>query len=461
MLVSVLRTEMSTAECLGDVNERLEAIRSQRLETIKNIQLLKSEYEHVTRLLEEAGVSPEGELDARRNLGKRKFCSNPKMGLEFLFENHIIERNPAAVARFFVDEKRNLSKAAIGSYLGEISKEFNMQVLEEYLKLHEFAGQDFLPALRNFLFSFQLPGESQKIDKILLAFAHQYVLQNPSAFHTPQDAYVLAYAAILLNTTLHNTNAKSQNLSLADEKTFIQTMLDFDKETNLSEEMIRSVYHGIKSKPIQLAEECSEPSIMRGWLWKLGGRVKIWKRRWFVLTEEYLFYYNAPDRITQRKGIVALENVCIRRVNNDRSREFCFELFPRPCSSSNSSGAVGSAGSNGSLGGGGGTINTRKADREGIITTDYHTTYRMAAINSEEYEKWVTSLQLITNRFGMVAAASGLNRRSKTPHRGASVPCLSGSSSSTNSSAVAATPGLPSVASQPNGLTSSSTSPEV
>uniref|UniRef100_A0A0R3X221 Cytohesin-3 n=1 Tax=Hydatigena taeniaeformis TaxID=6205 RepID=A0A0R3X221_HYDTA len=461
--VCYLKYHLTPLDCLGDVNERLQAIRNQRLETIKNIQRLKSEYEHVTRLLEEAGVSPEGELDARRNLGKRKFCSNPKMGLEFLFENHIIERDPAAVARFFVDEKRNLSKAAIGSYLGEISKEFNMQVLEEYLKLHEFSGQDFLPALRNFLFSFQLPGESQKIDKILLSFAHQYVLQNPSAFHTSQDAYVLAYAAILLNTTLHNTNAKSQNLSLADEKTFIQTMLDFDKETNLSEEMIRSVYHGIKSKPIQLAEECSEPSIMRGWLWKLGGRVKIWKRRWFVLTEEYLFYYNAPDRTTQRKGIVALENVCIRRVSNDRSREFCFELFPRPCPNNNTNGVVGSASSNGNLGGGGGTINTRKADREGVITTDYHTTYRMAATNSEEYEKWVTSLQLITNRFGIAAAAaaSSVNRRSETPLRGASVPCLSGSSSSTTSSALIGAPGLPSVASQPNPITSVSGSPEI
>ncbi len=54
-----------------------------------------------------------------------------------------------------------------------------------------------------------------------------------------EDAYVLAYAAILLNTTLHNSNAKNQHLSLADEKTFVETMLDFDKDTNLSEEIIR------------------------------------------------------------------------------------------------------------------------------------------------------------------------------------------------------------------------------
>ncbi len=114
---------------------------------------------------------------------------------------------------------------------------------------------------RKFLFSFQLPGESQKIDKIITVFAYQYAQQNPSAFHTgrkifllllnergsiclcfcrfTEDAYVLAYAAILLNTTLHNSNAKNQHLSLADEKTFVETMLDFDKDTNLSEEIIR------------------------------------------------------------------------------------------------------------------------------------------------------------------------------------------------------------------------------
>uniref|UniRef100_A0A5K3FTP2 Cytohesin-2 n=1 Tax=Mesocestoides corti TaxID=53468 RepID=A0A5K3FTP2_MESCO len=438
---------MSATECLDDISERLEAIRNQRLETIKNIQLLKSEYEHVTRLLEEAGVSPEGELEARRNVGKRKFCSNPKAGLEFLFENHILERNPPAVASFFVEEKRHLSKSAIGAYFGEISKEFNMQVLEEYLKLHEFRGLDFLQALRTFLLSFQLPGESQKIDKIVTYFAQEYVLQNPGSFRNSQDAYVLAYATILLNTTLHNANAKGHSNSLGDEKRFLQTLLEFDKDTNLPRDLVRSVYQGIKSNPIVLVEENCEPCIIRGWLWKLGGRVKIWKRRWFVLTEQHLFYYNAPERTTQRKGIVALENVSIRRAS-DRSREYCFELFPRQ---------------NGTTGA---TINTRKADREGVIITgrpppttpsppsahssrlsltglgsrlDYHTTYRMAATNSEEYEKWVTSLQLITNRFGLAASAGGGVDR---PLRGASVPCLPSSSRHNE-------PGLTSVASQP------------
>ena len=53
------------------------------------------------------------------------------------------------------------------------------------------------------------------------------------------EAYVLAYAVILLNTTLHNTNAKSQSLGLAEEKTFVRTMLEFDDQTNLPEDLVR------------------------------------------------------------------------------------------------------------------------------------------------------------------------------------------------------------------------------
>jgi cytohesin len=31
--------------------------------------------------------------------------------------------------------------------------------------------------------------------------------------------------------------------------------------------------------------------IKEGWLWKQGGRVRNWKRRWFVITDGCLFYF--------------------------------------------------------------------------------------------------------------------------------------------------------------------------
>ncbi|CAH8534556.1 unnamed protein product [Schistosoma turkestanicum] len=119
-------------------------------------------------------------------MAARSSIGMPKQGLEYLFDQNIIGRSPEDVAKFFIDQNHNLSKHAVGTYIGEISKEFNMKVLDAFSKLHNFKDEEFLPALRQFLFSFQLPGESQKIDRILTSFSERYVEQNPSVFNSPR-----------------------------------------------------------------------------------------------------------------------------------------------------------------------------------------------------------------------------------------------------------------------------------
>lgn len=43
----------------------------------------------------------------------------------------------------------------------------------------DFSNLPFVDALRNFLQSFRLPGESQKIDRFMLKFAERYIAGNP------------------------------------------------------------------------------------------------------------------------------------------------------------------------------------------------------------------------------------------------------------------------------------------
>lgn len=61
-------------------------------------------------------------------------------------------------------------------------------------------------ALRAFLGRFALPGEAQKIDRILQAFARSYFAANPSdPTCASEDAvYALAFSLVLLNTDAHN-----------------------------------------------------------------------------------------------------------------------------------------------------------------------------------------------------------------------------------------------------------------
>ncbi len=65
-------------------------------------------------------------------------------------------------------------------------------------------------AHRMFLAGFRLPGEAQKIDRLMEKFAERFVSCNPDAFKSADVAYVLAYSVILLNTDAHNAQVKNK-----------------------------------------------------------------------------------------------------------------------------------------------------------------------------------------------------------------------------------------------------------
>ena len=52
--------------------------------------------------------------------------------------------------------------------------------------------------------SLRLPGEAQKIDRLMEKFAERFVKCNPASFKSADVAYVLAYSVIMLNTDAHN-----------------------------------------------------------------------------------------------------------------------------------------------------------------------------------------------------------------------------------------------------------------
>ena len=63
---------------------------------------------------------------------------------------------------------------------------------------------------RMFLDGFRLPGEAQKIDRLMEKFAERFVNCNPDAFKSADVAYVLAYSVIMLNTDAHNPQVKNK-----------------------------------------------------------------------------------------------------------------------------------------------------------------------------------------------------------------------------------------------------------
>lgn len=65
----------------------------------------------------------------------------------------------------------------MGEFLGDNDR-FNKEVMYAYVDQMDFQGKDFVSALRMFLEGFRLPGEAQKIDRLMEKFAARYLECN-------------------------------------------------------------------------------------------------------------------------------------------------------------------------------------------------------------------------------------------------------------------------------------------
>lgn len=178
------------------------------------------------------------------------FNLKPKNGIKLLIRDGFISSDkPADIARFLHEEER-LDKAQIGEYLGE-GDERNIEIMHAFVDFLDFTKMRFVDALRQFLQSFRLPGEAQKIDRFMLKFANRYVTGNPNAFANADTAYVLAYSVIMLNTDLHSSNV-IKRMTVQD---FIKNNRGINDNADLPDEYLSGIYDEIAKNEIVLKSE--------------------------------------------------------------------------------------------------------------------------------------------------------------------------------------------------------------
>ena len=101
------------------------------------------------------------------------FNQNPKKGLEYFCEKNLIRNEPEDIARFFHLYQDVLDKSLIGDRLGHEDNHYK-QIMYAYVDQLNFVNMEFLAALRKFLSGFRLPGEAQKIDRLMEKFAARF-----------------------------------------------------------------------------------------------------------------------------------------------------------------------------------------------------------------------------------------------------------------------------------------------
>lgn len=178
-----------------------------------------------------------------------EFNRKPGKGIEQMLSNRLVENTPASVAQFLRNTP-NLDKAMIGDYLGQ-HEEFPLAVMHAYVDSMKFSGMKFDCAIRDFLRGFRLPGEAQKIDRIMEKFAERYCADNPGLFKNADTAYILAYAVIMLNTDAHNPMVWPK-MSKAD---FIRMNATNDAEECAPKELLEDIYDSIVKEEIKMKDD--------------------------------------------------------------------------------------------------------------------------------------------------------------------------------------------------------------
>ncbi|KAG6400469.1 hypothetical protein SASPL_137303 [Salvia splendens] len=177
------------------------------------------------------------------------FNRSPKKGINFLINAKKVGDSPEEIAEFLKNAS-GLNKSLIGDYLGE-REDLSLKVMHAYVDSFDFQDVEFDEAIRLFLQGFRLPGEAQKIDRIMEKFAERYCKCNPKAFISADTAYVLAYSVIMLNTDAHNPMVKVK-MSAED---FIRNNRGIDDGKDLPEEQLRSLFERISRNEIKMKED--------------------------------------------------------------------------------------------------------------------------------------------------------------------------------------------------------------
>ncbi|XP_037701991.1 cytohesin-4 isoform X1 [Choloepus didactylus] len=174
-----------SAEMSSGETEELQLIKWHRKQLLEDIQKLKDEIADVFAQIDCFESAEESRMAQREKelcIGRKKFNMDPVKGVQYLIEHKLLTSDVQDIARFLY-KGEGLNKTAIGLYLGERDP-VNLQVLQAFVDCHEFANLNLVQALRQFLWSFRLPGEAQKIDRMMETFATRYCLCNPGVFQS-------------------------------------------------------------------------------------------------------------------------------------------------------------------------------------------------------------------------------------------------------------------------------------
>jgi hypothetical protein len=210
----------------------------------------------------DSSPSSEESLITALDIAERKSL---KKAVEYLIACNSLTPAPRDVATFLRIHKEQLDPADLGNYITEYGNggaetEYWDSIRHNYVRAISFGGMNVEEGLRHFLTNcgFRLPGEAQKIDRIMNTFAQCYFEDNAGDTHRcpfkeEDTVYVLSFAIIMLNTDLHKTGQgvrKSKKKMSRVE--FTNNLRGVAQGEDINREYLCTIYDSIEADPIAM-----------------------------------------------------------------------------------------------------------------------------------------------------------------------------------------------------------------
>uniref|UniRef100_A0A2D4FKV1 SEC7 domain-containing protein n=1 Tax=Micrurus corallinus TaxID=54390 RepID=A0A2D4FKV1_MICCO len=141
-------------------------------------------------------------------------------------------------------------KSQVAAFLQK-NNTFSQMVAEAYLSFFHFSAETLDQALRSFLKSFVLTGETQERERILMHFSQRYHCCNPEASLSPDAVHTLTCAMMLLNTDLHGQNI-GRSMSCQD---FVVNLTGLNDGKDFPKELLKALYNSIRHEKLEWATD--------------------------------------------------------------------------------------------------------------------------------------------------------------------------------------------------------------
>jgi brefeldin A-inhibited guanine nucleotide-exchange protein len=222
-----------------------------------------------------------------------KFNIKVKSGILYLKKIGLVSKDnkdqEAKDIAYFLKNSHGLKKEHIGEWLGE-NNEVALKTMHYYINSYDFCKMHIVDAIRTFLSNFQLPGEGQKIDRIMEKFAAKYYNDNPGIYETADCAYYVAFSVIMLQTSIHNPNVKKK-MTLEE---FGKMLKGMNGGKDLDPAYIADIYSQIQTKSITLVEHEEAKD-------KLEGTKDLKKKQDLFKKETERMYQEGTERLKKGK----------------------------------------------------------------------------------------------------------------------------------------------------------------